>query len=110
MTSASELTHAVHSLAYRWLRSWQLGLNLFLLLAAFVLGTFVFRRAFFLLVLVPVVFVPFSYARLRFHTYLERLLGVHTRTASLFFLLVWLCVLLDCMMVAQLLTARAGSD
>ncbi len=39
-----------------------------------------------LLVLVPVAFVPFSYARLRFHTYLERLLGVHTRAASLFFL------------------------
>jgi predicted MPP superfamily phosphohydrolase len=110
MRSASELARAAHSLTYRWLRSWQLGLNLFLLLAAFVLGTFVFRRAFFLLVLVPVAFVPFSYARLRFHTYLERLLGVHTRTASLFFLLVWLGVLLDCVMVAQLLTARSGSD
>src|SRR5262249_36651464 len=110
MTSAPELMHDAPSLTYRWLRGWQFGLNLFLLLAAFVLGTFVFRRAFFLLVLVPIAFVPFSYARLRFHTYLERLLGVHTRTASLFFLLVWLGVLLDCVMVAQLLTARSGSD
>ncbi|HEV8717778.1 MAG TPA: metallophosphoesterase [Candidatus Binatia bacterium] len=110
MMSVLEFPPASRSLTYRWLRVWQFGLNLFLLLAAVVLGTLVFRRGFFLLVLVPIAFVPFSYARLRFHIYLEQLLRASPQTAAVFFLLFGIGVLLDCVMVAQLLTARSGSD
>src|SRR5215470_10689890 len=110
MMSAVESPPAPRSLTYRWLRGWQFGLNLFLLLAAVALGTLVFRRAFFLLALVPIAFVPFSYARLRFHRYLEQLLRTHPRTAAVFFSLFGVGILLDCVMVAQLLTARSGHD
>ena len=76
--------HTLRSPAYRWLRSWQFGLNLFLVFAALILGTFVSWRAFFLLFLVPVAFVPFSYARLQLHIYLEQLLCKYQRAALLF--------------------------
>src|SRR6266545_5597420 len=107
MSLAPEFTHASRSLGYRWLCRWQFSLNLFLLLAALILGVFVSRRGLFLFFLVPVAFVPFSYARLRFHTSLERLLDSSSRTAPFCFPLTGLGVLLDFMMLAQLLTARS---
>ena len=110
MTAVVESSQASPSPLYRWLRRWQFGLNLFLALAALVLGTFVVRRAFLLLLLVPIAFVPFSYARLRFHIYLEQFRKASPRVASLFFLLFGIGVLLDWVMVAQLLTARSGRD
>ena len=110
MIAVVESSPASRSLIYRWLRYWQFGLNLFLLLAALVLGTFVFRRAFFLLVLVPIAFVPFSYARLRFHRYLEQFRKVSAQAAPMFFFLFGIGILLDCIMIAQLLTARSESD
>jgi predicted MPP superfamily phosphohydrolase len=67
------------------------------------------RRALFLLALMPIAFVPFSYARLRLHTFLEWLLGSHSYAARLSFLLAGLGMFLDVVMVAQLLTARSGS-
>ena len=108
MPLAPEFTPASRSPAYRWLRRWQFGLNLFLLGAALVLGMFVFRRALFLLFVVPVAFVPFSYARLRLHTHLEGLLRSHPRTAPCCCLFTGLGVLLDCVLIAQFLTARSG--
>jgi predicted MPP superfamily phosphohydrolase len=110
MISALESSPASRSLTYRWLRGWQFALNLFVLLAAVVLGALVFRRAFLLLALVPIAFVPFSYARLRLHGYVEQLLRARPRTVSVFFALFGIGVLLDCVMVAQLLTARSGRD
>jgi predicted MPP superfamily phosphohydrolase len=110
MAAVVESSHASPSPLYRWLRGWQFGLNLFLILAALVLGTFVFRRAFFLVIIGPIAFVPFSYARLRFHRYLEQFRKASPRVASLFFLLFGVGILLDCVTVAQLLTARSGSD
>src|SRR5262245_52798100 len=110
MTAVVESSHASSSLAYRWLRYWQFGLNLFLLLAAFVLGTFVFRRAFFLVLLVPIAFVPFAYARLRFHLYLEQFSRASRQATSLFFFFFGMGILLDGVTIAQLLTARSGSD
>ncbi len=101
--------HTLCSPAYRWLRSWQVGLNLFLVFAALILGTFVSGRAFFLLFLVPVAFVPFSYARLQLHIYLEQLLCKYQRAALFFFLLIGLGVLFDIVMIAQLFTASFGS-
>jgi predicted MPP superfamily phosphohydrolase len=63
------------------------------------------RRALFVLALVPLVFVPFSYARLRLH----RLLAVQLDPSS-----IWICAAaglsFDSIMVAQLLTARQPSE
>lgn len=91
----------------RWVGYWQCGLNLLLLGGAVVLWALGVRRALFLLMLVPVAFVPFSYARLRFCFFLEQLLGARPKTARLFVLYVWGSVLLDGIMAAQLLTARS---
>jgi predicted MPP superfamily phosphohydrolase len=92
---------------YRWLCGWQIGLNLFLFFALFVLGAFFFRRSLFLLAFIPVVFVPFSYARLRLDVLLGRLLSSYP---LLLLLGVGLGILLDCVMVAQLFTARSESS
>jgi len=106
MQLASELSVS-HPSLYRWLRGWQIGLNLFLFLALLVLGAFFFRRPLFLLALIPIGFVPFSYARLRFDALLGRLLSSYP---PLFLPCVGLGLLLDCVMVAQLLTARSESS
>jgi predicted MPP superfamily phosphohydrolase len=90
-----------------WLRRWLIALDLGLLLAAVVLGLWVTRRAFFLVVLVPVAFVPFSYARLR----LARMLASHADgsayVGSFAHLFAFTGVACDLVMVAQLLTGRA---
>jgi predicted MPP superfamily phosphohydrolase len=79
----------------------QAALNAVLLLASVWLAWSGSRRALFLFAMVPLVFVPFSYARLRLHRLLVR------RLAPAF---VWpLAVagmLCDAIMVAQLLSAR----
>jgi predicted MPP superfamily phosphohydrolase len=79
----------------------QVALNAVLVLGILWLTSLGSRRAAFLLALVPLVFVPFSYARLRLHRFLETHLGIAR---------VWLFtatgVLFDAVMVAQLLTAR----
>ena len=59
------------------------------------------RRAALLLLLIPFVFVPFSYARLRLHRFLETHLAV-----SSMWILTAMGVFFDAVMVAQLLTAR----
>jgi predicted MPP superfamily phosphohydrolase len=63
------------------------------------------RRALFLLALVPIVFLPFSYARLRLHRYLTS----HTPPSAAWPIAV-VGLLLDIVMVAQLLTARGASE
>ena len=83
----------------------QLALNTVLLLAGAWLASQGSRRAVFLLAFVPLVFVPFSYARLRLHRFLESHLAPST---------VWLLtaagLVFDAIMVAQLLTARQTAE
>src|SRR5215472_17314485 len=90
-----------------WLRRWLVALNLGLLLAAAALGLWITRRAWFLAVLVPVAFAPFSYARLR----LARMLDCQARSsthvgwfARAFALVGVAC---DLVMVAHLLSGRS---
>jgi len=86
----------------RWVRLWLIGLNLGLLVTGVALAATGMRRAQFLLAMVPVVFVPFAYARLRLHRTLVSA-GGDWRGA------LWgvIGVALDAVMVAQLLTARS---
>jgi predicted MPP superfamily phosphohydrolase len=69
-----------------------------------ILGT---RRAFFLLALIPLAFIPFSYARVWLQMFLDRLLGARASTLRLLVVLTGLGVVCDVVMIAQLLTARA---
>jgi predicted MPP superfamily phosphohydrolase len=83
----------------------QVALNAVLLLAGVWMTWQGSRRALFLLALVPLVFVPFSYARLRLHRYLE----VHVARTFLWPFTVT-GVLFDAVMAAQLLTARQTAE
>lgn len=94
---------------FSWIHTWQLLLNVGLLLSAIVMGLVVTRRAFFIMALIPLAFLPFSYARVRLQAFLERLLGRRESTARLLFVLTGLGVACDVIMLAQLLTARAGT-
>ena len=67
------------------------------------MGLLVTRRAFFLMALIPLAFLPFSYARIRLQAALERLLSRQASTARLLFTLTSLGVMCDVIMVAQLL-------
>jgi predicted MPP superfamily phosphohydrolase len=91
-----------------WLQTWQVILHLSLLLSAIVMGLLGMRRAFFLLVLIPLAFLPFSYARVRLHALLVQLLRSWPSTAPFRVGLISLGILCDIVMIAQLLTARAG--
>jgi predicted MPP superfamily phosphohydrolase len=79
----------------------QVALNAALLAAALWLTLSGSRRAPFLLALVALVFVPFSYARSRLHRFLETHLEI-----SRVWLFTAMGLLFDMVMVAQLLTAR----
>ena len=83
----------------------QMTLNSLLLLVGAWLAWSGSRRALFVVALVPLVFVPFSYARLRLH----RLLAAHLAPST-----IWACAVaglcFDSIMVAQLLTARQPSE
>lgn len=93
------------SRAPRWLWSWLVTLNGGLLLAALALGAWMSRRALFLAFLVPVALVPFSYARWRLHRTVARDLDRFPRLVRLY---AAFGVLLDCVLVAQLLTGRSS--
>ena len=91
--------------ARRWQRLWLLALGVFLAAVAFYLGASGSRRGWMLAVVVPTAFAPVAYARLRLFTTMAAPLRHRP-------LLVWgaagLAVAADAVMVAQLLTARAG--
>jgi predicted MPP superfamily phosphohydrolase len=89
-----------------WLRWWHVLLGGFLMLVALWLAFSVTSRALVLIALVPVAFLPFCYARLRFHRSLGRVFA--NRHPILVVALLWLGAALDGVMVAQLLTARSG--
>ena len=65
------------------------------------------RRALFLAALVPIAFAPFSYARMRSHLALARLLARHGGAVPIEVTSTVLGVIGDVVMVAQLLTARS---
>ena len=88
----------------RALRFWLAGLNFALIAVGVALTLNGTRRALFVVALVPLVFAPFAYARLRLHRELTRLLGQRR--------MAWLAAVsagFDVVMVGQLLTAR-GTD
>lgn len=87
-------------------RRWQMGVNSALLLAATAMWLWVTWRAIYLMVMVPVAIVPFSYARLRLHTGLIRRFSPTGRPLLVFSLAGMVC---DALMVGQILTSRAGS-
>lgn len=94
---------------FSWIHTWQLVLNVGLFLSAIVMGILATRRAFFILVLIPLAFIPFSYARVRLQTLLAGLLKGRPSTTKLLFVLTGLGVGCDVVMSTQLLTARSGN-
>ena len=91
-----------------WIQAWQAILNVGIFLSAVVMGILATRRAFFILALIPLAFIPFSYARVRLQALLSQLLSKRTSTARVLVVLTSLGIVCDVIMVAQLLTARAG--
>ena len=94
---------------FSWFQKWQLILNIGVFLAALVMGTLVTQRAFFLIALIPLAFLPFSYARVRLQTLLDGLLSGRESTTTLLLVLTGLGIACDVVMIAQLFTARAGT-
>src|SRR5262245_11130362 len=90
-----------------WGQTWQVILHLSLFLAAIVMSLLGIRRALFLLALIPLAFLPFSYARVRLEMLLVQLLSSRESTAPVYVVLISLGILCDVVMLAQLLTARA---
>ncbi len=90
------------SATLRALRLWLLALNFGLMATGAVLAASGARRALFLVAMVPIAFAPFAYARLRLYRGLAGVLGARRMAA-----VTAIGVLLDAVMVAQLLTARA---
>ncbi len=91
---------------FTWIHWWQIALNAGLFLSACVMGILGARRAFFLLALIPLAFIPFSYARVWLQVFLDRLLSTGTSALRLLVVLTGLGVVCDVVMVVQLLTAR----
>ncbi len=88
-----------------WLRRWLVCLNAGLLLVAVVLARRIGPHALFLAALVPVAFVPFSYARLRLQRSIEPVLEQLGGAVALAVFAAGIA--LDAVMIAQLLTARS---
>lgn len=87
-------------------RRWQIGVNSALLSAAAAMWLWVTWRAIYLIVMVPVAIVPFSYARLRLHAGLIRRFSPTGLPLLILSLAGMVC---DVLMVGQILTSRAGS-
>ncbi len=85
---------------------WHIGLNLFLLLAACAMWQWVTWRAVYLVAMVPIAIMPFSYARQRLHNHCLGLLGPASLSLALFSLV---GMMFDAIMAMQILTARSGS-
>ena len=92
---------AAAPLTARLLRLWLIALNLGLIAAGTGLAVSGSHRALFLVVLVPIAFAPFGYARLRLY---RALAGGRGQSMAL----LALGVALDVVMVAQLLTSRSA--
>ena len=85
---------------------WHIGLNLFLLLAACGMWQWITWRAVYLILMVPIAIMPFSYARQRLHNHYLSLLGSSSLSLALFSLV---GMMFDAIMALQILTARSGT-
>jgi hypothetical protein len=94
---------------FTWIHWWQVALNVGLFFSVCVMGILGIRRAFFFLALIPLGFIPFSYARVWLQMFLDRLLGTRASTLRLLVVLTSLGVVCDVVMIAQFFTARAGT-
>lgn len=93
----------------RWLRLWLLFLNLAVAGIGAAWAALGYRRAFFLVLFVPLALGPFSWSRLRVHRALRRSLP-RRRWARRFLPAVGVAgIACDLLMVAQLMTARSES-
>ena len=90
-----------------WLRRWLVCLNSGLLLVAVALARGIGSHALFLAALVPLAFVPFSYARLRLQRSIEPALDRLGGAVAL--AVIAAGIGLDVVMIAQLLTARSAA-
>ncbi|MGE4095846.1 MAG: metallophosphoesterase [Candidatus Binatia bacterium] len=106
------MKHTIPSLTFlsqlSWLHVWLCFLNVGVFFAALVMGVLVTRRAFFIIALIPLAFIPFSYARVRLQEVLGRVLHTRASMVRLLGVLTGLGMLCDVIMIAQLLTARAA--
>jgi predicted MPP superfamily phosphohydrolase len=87
----------------RLLRWWLIALNLGLMATGAVLAWSGSRRALFLVLLVPIAFAPFAYARVRLQRSLLDVAGARLGMAT-----AGIGMLFDAVMIAQLLTARSA--
>ncbi len=85
---------------------WHICLNLFLILAACAMWLWITWRAVYLILMVPIAIVPFSYARQRLHAHCVSLLGPSSLWLALFSAT---GMIFDAIMAMQILTARSGS-
>ena len=85
---------------------WHICLNLFLLLAACAMWRWITWRAVYLILMVPIAIVPFSYARQRLHAHCVSQLGPSSLLLVLFSVV---GMIFDAIMALQILTARSGS-
>lgn len=109
MVLSSRRSDVAHSSLYRRVRRWQIAFHCILLLAVLVLGLWSYRRFLFFVVLIPIAFTPFSYARLRLQHDVEQALHATRRTAAWLPILTGFGLFFDAIMIAQALTARLGS-
>jgi predicted MPP superfamily phosphohydrolase len=87
-----------------WLRRWLIALNVGLLIAGALIGMWMSRRGIYLALFVPIVFVPFAYARVRVHRQLASFVGPRLMVGVLA-----AGIGLDLAMTGQLLTGRSPS-
>ena len=85
---------------------WHICLNLFLLLGATAMWLWITWRAIYLIAMVPIAIVPFSYARQRLHASCVSLLGPSSLALVVFSLV---GMIFDAIMALQILTSRSGS-
>ena len=85
---------------------WHIGLNLFLLLGATAMWLWITWRAVYLIAMVPIAIMPFSYARQRLHASCVNLLGSSSLPLVLFSVV---GMMFDAIMALQILTSRSGS-
>ena len=87
-------------------RIWQVFVNLLLLIAAIYMWLYVTWRAAYLIAMVPIAIVPFSYARLRLHGQCYKVFGADSGTLAI---ITVVGMIADLTMATQILAARSGT-
>ena len=94
---------------FTWIHWWQLALHVGVFVSFVVLGILGARRIFFFLALLPLGFIPFSYARIWLQQVLHWLLDAQSSIRWALVCFTAFGVICDVVMIAQLLTARTGN-